>query len=103
LRRGVPVAVVMVPSKEEVDRAVRLRAGGSPQFDETFTAMRGRMGRICADHGFPFFDLTDPMRDHVERHKEQVYYCWDGHWNPRGHDVAAELTRAFLASRGLAP
>jgi hypothetical protein len=102
-RRGIPVAVVIVPSKEEVYRAARLRAGGSPQFDETFSAMRRRMGQVCTEHGFVFFDLTDPMREHVERTKEQVYYCWDGHWNPRGHAVAAELTLDFLTRRGLAP
>jgi hypothetical protein len=103
VRRGIPVAVVMVPSKEEVYRDARLRAGGSARFDEAFAAMRRRMGDVCEEEGFDFFDLTEPMREHVERTREQVYLCWDGHWNPRGHELAAELTLDFLTRRGLAP
>lgn len=77
--------------------------GGHHRFDEMFEKMRGRMGRLCQEQGVAFHDLTEPMRTHVERTQDQVYYCWDGHWNARGHEVAAELTLAYLVSRGLAP
>ncbi len=68
VERGVPVVAVIVPSKEEVYRAARLRTGGHHRFDEMFEKMRGRMGRLCQEQGVAFHDLTEPMRHACRTH-----------------------------------
>lgn len=32
---------------------------------------------------------------------EELHYARDGHWNPRGHHLAAELLRHFLQEQSL--
>lgn len=100
--RNIPLAVVIVPIKEEVYSNQRLQAGGSSTFDQQFAAFRTRLLSSCQAHELPVLDLTESMRSYVTTHREQLYYCWDGHWNPRGHRVAAQFVLQFLAQNHLA-
>ncbi|MGD2109444.1 MAG: SGNH/GDSL hydrolase family protein [Phycisphaerae bacterium] len=46
------------------------------------------VARWCEQQSIPFVSLTEPLRAAVER-GIQVYYTYNQHWSPRGHEVVA--------------
>lgn len=51
----------------------------------------------CKKEGIPFLGLTDPLRAAVMK-GTQVYYTYDQHWTPVGHEVVAESVFEFMRS-----
>jgi hypothetical protein len=98
--------VAYVPSKMEVsDRdwaLTRHRYGlAEGQWD------RGRLARLLAETGrelrVPVVDLTAPLRSVEAGWRGGPYHADGGHWNARGHQVAAREVEAELLRRGWAP
>ena len=44
----------------------------------------------CKSNGVGFISLTAPLRDAV-RKGQQVFYTYDEHWSPTGHEVVADV------------
>lgn len=63
--------------------------------------VRERLMGIAAAGGWAFLDLTRALRAATSVLGGEVYLPYDGHWNPRGHDVAAKALMAFLGEKGL--
>ena len=90
LARNQRLLVVIIPSRAlwiGDNRAVEDR------IHKGFLAALGRLG----------IDFVD-LRPLLEAGGQPLSYHFanDGHWNARGHELAAELTLAYLAGRGLA-
>ncbi len=55
----------------------------------------------CAARDVVFVGATEALRERAAA-GEQVYYTYDQHWTPIGHDVVAEVVRAALPELGSA-
>jgi hypothetical protein len=92
-----------VPSRIEVsDRdweLTRVRYGmDESAWDRTLVARRVmEVGRLA---GFPVLDLTPVLREVTGRFTGEPYLLYDGHWNARGHRVAAGAVAALLRTQG---
>jgi hypothetical protein len=64
--------------------------------------VRTRFKEIAARAGWDFLDLTPPLQAATSALGGETYLPYDGHWNPRGHDVAAQAVVAYLRERNLA-
>jgi hypothetical protein len=103
--RTARLAIVYVPSRREVsDRdweLTRLRYELDDSWDRWLVAERVQdLGRSV---GVPVLDLTRPLREANGVLGGAPYFTFDGHWNRRGHAVAAESVAAFLEGQGWLP
>jgi hypothetical protein len=64
-------------------------------FERPYRAIE-KLGR---DVGFAVVNLVEPFQRDYQQH--QVSHAWphDGHWNPRGHKLAAEVVGSFLLAQ----
>ena len=53
----------------------------------------------CRREGVPYIDTTPSLRRHISAGR-QVYYTYNQHWTPIGHDVVAETVSLFLLGIG---
>ena len=101
--RHARLVVVYLPNKEEVYKHARLEAGGSPEFDLRYEAMRSRVGDVCRRQEAHFLDLTVAFQQQVEAGAKPLYFRWDGHWTRSGHELAAQEIHRYLVEEQLAP
>jgi len=78
--RGAELLVVLIPSAVEIDRL-----NDWPPYQE-------RIAVLCTGLGIEHLDLSPAFRGRWLR----TYYRTGGHWNARGHEVAAEEIRRRL-------
>jgi len=88
---GSSLALVHVPGRMEIQdsswRATRKLyrlADGAWDLDK----VKKKLQKIGASTGVPVIDLVPPLRA-AESTFHSTYFTFDGHWNARGHDVAA--------------
>ncbi len=55
-----------------------------------------RLSGIAREGGFPFLDLTEPLR----RAESAPYFTYDGHWTAAGHATAARAVREAMQAQG---
>lgn len=53
-----------------------------------------RIKQMLDEEGIPYIDLLGPMRANTDR----LVFKIDGHWNVKGHEVAAEEIYRFIAA-----
>lgn len=103
-RHAAPV-LVYIPARFEIsDRdwdLTTLRYGIEPKVWDRLR-VRNHLEQIATSTGWAFLDLTGPLRAESGAWGGETYLPFDGHWNPRGHDVAARAVVDFLRHRGLA-
>lgn len=58
------------------------------------------LAEFCAREDVPLILPIERFRQETAA-GETLYYMQDGHWNPEGHRVAAELIAEFLRGRGI--
>ncbi len=75
-----------LPGAEEVLAMVTDGAG----------ARQAVVGEWCAEASIPYCTLTKPLRAAALAGR-QVYFTYDQHWTPQGHEVVAEAVQRFLA------
>ena len=63
--------------------------------------VRQRLMGIAAAGGWAFLDLTPALQAATSVLGGEPYLPYDGHWNPRGHDAAAQALMALLRERDL--
>ncbi|MBN1687615.1 MAG: SGNH/GDSL hydrolase family protein [Candidatus Omnitrophica bacterium] len=71
-----------------------------PSFYRYFDDLEKRLSEICAQHGVLYIDLL-PELLRVAQKGERLYFKADGHWNSRGHQVAADYLLGELKKRGI--
>jgi hypothetical protein len=96
---GASLLLVGIPSRFEVDdrswRLTRTLYG----VDEAAWDRRRVMARLAEtarEGGFPFLDLTEPLR----RADGEPYFTYDGHWTAAGHATAARAVLGTMRSQG---
>ena len=55
--------------------------------------------RWCEQQGVGFVELTEPLRQ-AAASGQQVYFTYDQHWTPIGHEVAARAVAEYLKGNG---
>ena len=98
-REHTEVVLVYVPSRMEVsDRDWSLTQFEYQMRDSHWD--RGevlrRISGIGTSLGIPLVDLTPALRASNSDLFGGPYYVYDGHWNRRGHEIAAETVAGFL-------
>jgi hypothetical protein len=61
------------------------------------------LGEALRGASVPYLDLTPPLREHVQRTGQSVFFALDGHFNPDGHRQVAEVVRRWLVENRLVP
>jgi len=52
----------------------------------------------CAEEGIEFISLTPPLRQAAALGR-QIYYTYDQHWTPVGHEVVAAVVARYCMNR----
>jgi len=91
---GAGFAVVMLPTREQVDPAPYESLEGL-DFDKP----QRIFSEFFAEHEIAYLDLLPAMRAATDGNT--FYYIDDSHWNARGHAFAAQAIAEFLGREGL--
>jgi hypothetical protein len=101
--RGLTLAVVLIPSKEEVYAWV---VDGAPPWSTTAepSALSVAIGKMAATYDVAFLDLKPAFVTESRKVFEQsgalLWWRDDTHWNERGHELAARVVyERFVAVR----
>ncbi len=108
---GVPLLVVVIPTKIEVEGAtvaasIEQAAAtlglhyDAAAFDD---AVRERMLELAAHNGLQAVDLLPALRAAANAHGRELYWNVDWHLNPEGHQVIAEQLLPLIHGLCAAP
>lgn len=64
--------------------------------------INGALVEFCKEENISVLDLLPEFREHA-KNGEQLYFKIDGHWNAKGHKLAAELLNNKLIEEHLIP
>lgn len=102
---GSRLAIAYIPGKMEIQesswkatRQLYRLADGAWDLHR----VRDRVARIGEEHGIPIIDLGPSLRQ-AESAFQSTYFTFDGHWNARGHEVAARTVFEWMKSTGALP
>lgn len=106
---GVPFAAVIIPDRRAVHRDDW--AAMLDQYGGLLPALRqadplapaARLEAFLTAESIPTLNLTWALRADAGSSGERLYYPADGHFNARGHAVAARRLALWLRSGGLVP
>ncbi len=101
-RRGAHVLVVYVPARFEIDDSVWDLQRIAYTLDERGYDRRvvaRRLSKAADEAQVELLDLTEPL-SRAEGFWTPTYYRLDGHWNERGHRVAAFEIERVVRARG---
>ncbi|MBX7187860.1 MAG: SGNH/GDSL hydrolase family protein [Vicinamibacteria bacterium] len=102
-RNARPV-LVYIPARFEISRRdwdLTVQRYGLEEKAWDRTRVRTRLKDIATPAGWDFLDLTPSLEAATSPLRGETYLPYDGHWNPRGHDVAARAVVAYLRERNL--
>jgi hypothetical protein len=84
-----------------LDENGRLEAVPTPTPPELLVSrldnQRTAVGNLAARMGIPFVDVSAPMKE-AAAHGEVLYYTYDTHWTPRGHEIAGRTVADYIRS-----
>lgn len=96
-RRGARFIVVsltdvlrMAASDDEVRRNLERSYPDARYVTWRFDKPEIRLGRFLAGEGVPYLNLQDRFREQFRESRLPYHFPSDGHWNERGHAMAAE-------------
>ena len=103
--RGARLGIVYVPSKMEVQDASwrttkQLYRLNEDSWDRG--KVQAHLSALASSLDAPVLDLTPPLRS-GETWLASTYFMVDGHWNARGHQVAAQALLDWMKAGGFTP
>ena len=70
------------------------------EFIASLEDQRDALAQLAEEHDWMFIDLLEPFQQAaLERGiagEELLYYQYDGHWTPSGHELATEVIAQFM-------
>lgn len=99
-RQGAQLVLMFVPTKFRVYGPLCTYPPEGEAREWVVNDMPERLAARAAAVHLPFLDLTPALRA-AALNGPLVYFIDDGHWTPRGHQVAADTLAGFLQSRGM--
>jgi hypothetical protein len=99
-QQGIPLVILLIPTKEEVYRAWTEPVLGSSWL-EAVSAGRQTMLELCKEQNLSCIDAFNALSQ-VAANKELLYWSLDSHLNPAGNQVVAEAVWKYLGEHGLA-
>lgn len=97
-----PIVSSRLPARKVRDFTAISFKGDLPGAKDFLANLLGRadarqtvVGKWCRRESIEFFALTDALQK-AALEGRQVYYTYDQHWTPDGHDVVADAIRARL-------
>jgi len=90
-------AFLKIGSKKKPDRAMT-QANLLPLLETREAVLR----QWCDWKGLPFISLTEPLR-RAAAEGRPVYFTYDQHWTPPGHEVVAAFIADFCHRQGITP
>ena len=103
---GSEFLVLLIPTKELVFGDLALRtlpeAPDYRRLIETEETVRSQAMDFLRSHGVPFVDALPALRESLVRGVQPYKESPDGHPNPAGHRVIADVVAKEMARRGLA-
>jgi hypothetical protein len=96
---GASLLLVGIPSRFEVDErswSLTRTLYGVDDAAWDRTRVMARLADIARSGGFPFLDLTRPLREAPD----PPYFTYDGHWTAAGHASAARAVARSLRAQG---
>lgn len=103
--RGAQLGLVYVPSKMEVQDASWATTKQLYRLDEDSWdrgKVQAHLSALASSLDAPVLDLTPPLRS-GETWLASTYFMVDGHWNARGHQVAAQALLDWMKAGGFTP
>jgi hypothetical protein len=102
-----PVAILLIPSKEEVYEWV-LERTGAWSTDTRPSGLAAALDSFCRENNLSFLDLKPLLVEAAEKafkeSGELVYWTDDTHWNVKGHGIVADIVhRTIFPSSPTAP
>jgi hypothetical protein len=102
-----PLAIDRLPA-EKVWGFTRLGAKNLPVDAKTFMSNLAQLlgtreavvRKWCEGRSIPFISFVEPLRQAVAEGR-QVYFTYDQHWTPLGHEIVARTVAAFWVQQGL--
>lgn len=101
---GIPLVLVLAPTQWQVSPAGwREFVGSGSSAERRFgvEVPNERFADMAKRHGIPLVDLLPPFRDESAGQIGTLFFRQDGHWNERGHAVAARELATNIASSKL--
>jgi len=101
---GVPVALIAIPVKLEIDRTYRekiIQAKGPETNNMDFKQPYKALSEFCTLINIAFFNPSDDLK--LQHVKENCYFQYDGHWNAKGIEVTAISVVQQWKEQKLAP
>ncbi len=90
-RMNVSFAIMLIPTKEQVydqEMTKFLIQRGLLAKDIDRTKVQRNISNALQKESIPIIDMLGPLREHAD--EDRLYFPIDGHWTPRGHDIAAQ-------------
>lgn len=100
---GSEFLVLYVPSVAAVDDDAweqTKQLYGMADAEWSIREVEHELAEFCAREDVPLILPTERFRQETSAGKT-LYYMQDGHWNPEGHRLAAQLIAEYLSSRGI--
>ncbi len=107
-----PIATVIIPRDAQTHEMVyhELASKYQKRYDDPLnetewdvTAPNKAIARFLTEHNIPNFDLLPGFRAYAETHPDLLYFPKDGHFNEKGHQLAARLMCGWLVENELLP
>lgn len=101
-----PLIIILSPAQWQMSSAGWRELVGSGNNAERRFGLEQpgiRLGEIAQRNGLTMLDLLPTFRHASDDDRATLYFKEDGHWNERGHQVAAETIDRFLQSNALPP
>lgn len=98
------LAILLAPSLADVDtemwedlkrRINNSRADLPPAAVPDRDQIRRRLTKFCQESGIDLIDPTDALRQAAEKNR-YLYFPWNGHWTPAGHEIVKQLLAKHL-------
>ncbi len=100
----IPLLMVIIPNREQVDKNKLAEFAKQNNIDEKNLEpdkIQKLAAKFAAENKIGFLDLLPYFRQ--KNINNTFYFNIDGHWNEKGHELAADLIYDYLGKNGVIP